>query len=106
MELLEAEGRSFRKSAVATAENIIVIFFALLMIFAGIAVAFFSLYLWLSIHIGGVGGSAVIAVLLLAIGAYTLSVVHTRGLSGEPMFSRGEDEAAPKPTKDSANGQQ
>lgn len=105
MELLEAEGRSFRKSAVATAENITVIFFALMMIFVGIAVAFFSLYLWLSVRIGRIGGSAAIAVLLLAIGAYTLSIAHSKGLSGESLFSRAEEEKALKPTENSENEQ-
>lgn len=106
IELLEAEGRSFRRGAVAAAENITVIFFSLMMIFAGIAVASFSLYLWLSLHIGRVGASAVIAVLLLAGGAYTLSIAHSRGLSGEPLFSRDEDEKALKPTGSCDNEQQ
>lgn len=106
LELLEAEGRSFRKSAIVTAEHITVIFFALMMIFAGIAVAFFSLYLWLSVRIGRSGGSAAIAVLLLAIGAYTLSTAHSRGLSGEPLLSRDGEEKALKPTENSENGQQ
>lgn len=92
LELLEAEGRSFRKSAVVAAENITVIFFALFMIFAGAAVALFSLYLWLSVRVGRIGGSAIIAVLLLLAGGYLLVAAHSRGLSGEPLFSGGKGE--------------
>lgn len=97
-ELLEAEGRSFRKSAVATVENITVVFFALAMVFVGVAVALFSLYLWLSVHIGKAGGSAVIAALFLVFGGYLLTAAHSKALAGQPFFTRkgGEEEEAAK----------
>lgn len=87
-ELLEAEGRSFRESAVTAVENMTVVFFALAMVFVGVAVALFSLYLWLSVHIGRVGGSAVIAAMFLISGVYLLTLAHSKALAGQPFFSR------------------
>lgn len=104
LELLEAEGRSFRKSAVVTAENITIIFFALFMIFAGAAVALFSLYLWLSVRVGRIGGSAIIAALLVLAGCYLLVTSHSRGLSGKSLFPGGKGEKKPAQTEEESNG--
>lgn len=87
IELLEAEGRSLRENAVATFENAVVVFFALAMVFVGFAVALFSLYLWLSLHIGKVGGSAVIAAIFLASGGFLLNSAHSKALEGRPFFA-------------------
>lgn len=87
IELLEAEGRSLRENTVATFENVVVVFFALAMVFVGFAVALFSLYLWLSLRIGKVGGSAAIAVIFLASGAFLLNLAHTKALEGRPFFA-------------------
>lgn len=105
LELLEAEGRSFRKSAVLAAETITVIFFALSMIFAGAAVALFSLYLWLSVRVGRIGGSAVIAALLLLAGGYLLTVAHSRGLRGEPLFAGDKGEKKLSPPEEESNAE-
>lgn len=105
LELLEAEGRSFRKSAIVAAENITVIFFALFMLFAGAAVALFSLYLWLSVRVGRIGGSAIIAALLLLAGGYLLMAAHSRGLRGEPLFPGAKGEKNLTQTEEESNGQ-
>lgn len=104
IELLEAEGRSFRENAVATVENVIVVFFALSMVFVGFAAALFSLYLWLSVHLGKAGSSAVIAAIFLASGGYLLKLAHSKALAGQPFFAgrRHEENEAVKGEPDDA----
>lgn len=104
IELIEAEGRSFRRSAIMAAENVIVIFFALFMMFAGVGAALFTVYLWLSVHVGRIGGSAILAVLLLAGGGGLFSAVHARGMRGERFFIRAADSKTPERAKENVDG--
>lgn len=93
-ELLEAEGRSFRKSSISMVENMLVVFFALALMFVGVIVALFSFYIWLSWYIGRVGGSAVIAVLLLASGYYLYVKARSLASRGALFFEKTKPDDA------------
>lgn len=82
-DLLEAEGRNLKKSTVAVVEGLIVVFFAMALIFVGAVVALISLYLWLGQYIGRAGSAAIVAVLFFIIGSVALAKAHSGFTGGE-----------------------
>lgn len=104
-DLLEAEGRDLRKSTVAVVEGLIVVFFAMAMIFVGAVVALLSLYLWLGEYVGRAGSAAIVAALFLMLGVVVFAKAHSGAVNARSLFSAGENarrqETAPVSTEDS-----
>lgn len=103
-DLLEAEGRNLRQSTVAVVEGLIVVFFAMALIFVGAVVALVSLYLWLGEYVGKAGSAAIVAVLFLILGIAVFSKAHSGAVNARSLFSgegkADEQAAAPAPTED------
>lgn len=104
-DLLEAEGRNLRKSTVAVVEGLIVVFFAVALIFAGAVVALVSLYLWLGEYVGRAGSAAIVSVIFLILGAAVFAKAHSGAVNARSLFSKeGKNdgqESAPVPTEGS-----
>jgi len=92
-ELVEAEGRTFRKSSIAVVENMLVIFFGFALMFLGVVVAGVSLYLWLSTVIGKAGAASAVAAALFVLGAVLLIKGHNGAQLGEPFFKQQAETA-------------
>lgn len=82
LELLEAEGRQLRKKTVATAESLMVVFFALALVFVGIVVAFYALCIWLGEYVSNAAAAFIVAVLLSALGGIALVKARARARDG------------------------
>lgn len=76
LEVLEAEGRNFREKTIATAENLMLVFFAFALIFVGTVVMSYAFCLWLTEYIGKIGAIFTVAVLLLALGGIMFAKVR------------------------------
>lgn len=86
-DLLEAEGRNLRQSTVVVVEGLIVVFFAIALIFVGAVVALLSLYMWLGEYVGRVGSAAIVAALFLILGVVAFTKAHSGVVNARSLFS-------------------
>lgn len=103
-ELVEAEGRAFRKSSISVVESMLVLFFGFALMFFGLLVAGISLYLWLAALIGRAGAALAVAALLFAIGAFLCVKAHKNAQRGESFLMKEEEKLPAVPQKSNDYG--